>query len=83
MSNDDGRELIGRLEKSGTSAILITWKTTKNGQIRKGDQLRVQASDSLDNNATAQKLLAVAVELNKHLGILPKDFLDDYVPADQ
>ena len=83
MSSDDGRQLIDRLEKNGTSAILITWKTTMTGQIQKGDQLRVQASESLDDKATAQKLLAIAIQLNQHLGLLKDDFLDDYLTSDE
>lgn len=83
MSHDAGKVLIDQLEKTGKGAILVTWvSSSPDGSFKKGDQLRVQASDSLDNKATAQKLLAVAIQLNQHLGLLKDDFLDDYLTTD-
>lgn len=76
MAKDAGKVLIDQLEKTGKGAILVTWvSSSANGEIKKGDQLRIQSSDSLDDKETASKLLAVAVQLNQHLGLLPDDFL--------
>lgn len=83
MTKDAGKVLIDQLEKTGKSAILVTWvSSSSDGALKKGDQLRIQASDSFDDKATAEKLLAVAIQLNQHLGLLPKDFLDRYLNAD-
>ncbi len=81
---DEVRTLIDQLESAGTMAILVTWMpSSADGSMKEGDPLQVLASDSLGNEATAQKLLAVAIQLNMHLGLLPSDFLNEYMTTNE
>lgn len=76
MSNDNGRQLIDQLEKDGKKAILVTYTPSgPDGDFVIGDDIRIQSSDSLNGDKTATALLAIAVQLNEHVGLLPKGFL--------
>ena len=73
--SDRAKELINDLEETGTLAILITFVPSNlDGTLVAGDGLRIQSSDSLDDDATVRKLLAIAFDLGKSRGLIGDDF---------
>lgn len=76
MNKDTKRELIDQLEKDGKKAIFVTYTPSgPDGDFVVGDDIQIQSSDSLSRDKTASALLAIAVQLNEHVGLLPKGFL--------
>lgn len=78
MTTDKRKELIQELERDGTTAILITYVPSgPNGEIAIGDSLNLLGGSALDNEALARRLLAIALHVNHHLGLLPKGVIED------
>lgn len=78
MSTDKRRELINELEQDGTTAILITYVPSgPNGELEIGDALNLLGASQFDNETMARRLLAIALHVNHHLGLLPKGVVED------